>query len=142
VRGRNVGGTVVSGFAGIVRMEPNADSNEQDRLAIELITRSIAFRAPDALQVSSTANASFAFSFLKTGPAPQEPSQPCTLHGETWFLGDVRCDGREELKHRLVQHGVALPASPSSEHLVLQYFAKFREAGLPDLDGDLSFILW
>jgi len=132
----------VSGFAGIIRIEPNADSLEKDRLAIELMARAIAFRGPDALQQTSTATASFAFSLLKTGPAPQEPSQPCTLHGETWFLGDVRCDGREELKQKLVQHGVELPASPSSEHLVLQYFARCGEAGLPDLNGDLSFILW
>jgi asparagine synthase (glutamine-hydrolysing) len=132
----------VSGFAGIIRIEPNADSIEKDRLAIELMARAIAFRGPDALQLTSTATGSFAFSLLKTGPAPQEPSQPCTLHGETWFLGDVRCDGREELKQKLLQHGVELPASPSSEHLVLQYFGKFGEAGLPDLNGDLSFILW
>jgi asparagine synthase (glutamine-hydrolysing) len=132
----------VSGFAGIIRIEPSADSIEKDRRAIELMARAIAFRGPDALQQTSTATASFAFSLLKTGPAPQEPSQPCTLHGETWFLGDVRCDGREELKLKLVQHGVELPASPSSEHLVLQYFAKCGEAGLPDLNGDLSFILW
>jgi asparagine synthetase B (glutamine-hydrolysing) len=132
----------VSGFAGIVRLEPDPESVERDRETIAHMARAIAFRGPDALQQTLQPGASFAFSLLKTGPAPQEPSQPCTLHGETWFLGDVRCDGREELKQKLVQHGVELPASPSSEQLVLQYFAKFGEAGLPDLNGDLSFILW
>jgi asparagine synthase (glutamine-hydrolysing) len=132
----------VSGFAGIIRLEPDPESGEQDRETIGHMARAIALRGPDALQQTVRPGASFAFSLLKTGPAPQESSQPCSVDGETWFLGDARCDGREELRQKLLQHGVELPASPSSEQFVLQYFAKFGEAGLPDLNGDLSFILW
>jgi asparagine synthase (glutamine-hydrolysing) len=132
----------VSGFAGIVRIEPGAVSAETDRSAIELMARAIAFRGPDSLQQTHQNGASFAFSFLKTGPAPQEKTQPCTLNGETWLLGDVRCDGREEIVRKLAQHGVEVSSTASSERLLLQYFAKFGETGLPELGGDLSFVLW
>lgn len=87
----------MSGFAGIVRIEPGAESAEADGSAIELMANAIAFRGPDSLQQTRQQGASFAFSLLKTGPAPQECNQPCTLDGETWFLGDARCDGRDEL---------------------------------------------
>jgi asparagine synthase (glutamine-hydrolysing) len=132
----------VSGFAGIVRIAPSSASDEADRSAIDRMARAIAFRGPDSLQKTQQPGASFAFSLLTTGPAPQETSQPCTVDGETWFLGDARCDGRDELRRKLLQHGVELPASASSEQLVLHYFAKFSEAGLPELDGDFSFVLW
>jgi hypothetical protein len=76
----------VSGFAGIVRIGPVAECVEADRSAIEIMARAIAFRGPDSLQQTHLPGASFAFSLLKTGPAPQECNQPCTLDGETWFL--------------------------------------------------------
>src|ERR1700719_1551458 len=114
VCGSTVRRAFVSGFAGIIRLEADPKSLEQDREIIGQMARAIAFRGPDALQQTLQPGASFAFSLLKTGPAPQETSQPCTLNGEAWFLGDVRCDGREELKQELLHHGVELPASPSS----------------------------
>jgi asparagine synthase (glutamine-hydrolysing) len=132
----------VSGFAGIIRLQPEAECAELDGKIIAQMARAIAFRGPDGLQQSIQPGASFAFSLLKTGPAPQESSQPCTTDGETWFLGDARCDGREDVIRKLAQHGVELPALVSSEQLVLHALAKFGEAGLPDLDGDLSFVVW
>src|SRR5579859_6415526 len=117
-------------------------SDETDRAAIESMAGAIAFRGPDALQKNHQPGASFAFSFLKTGPAPQEASQPCTLDGQTWLLGDVRCDGREEIVRKLAQHGANVSPNASSEHLILQDFEKFAEAGLAELNGDLSFVLW
>jgi asparagine synthase (glutamine-hydrolysing) len=132
----------VSGFAGEVRIDSCGEATETERSAIERMASAIAFRGPDSLQKTLLPGASFAFSLLKTGPAPQESSQPCTLDGRTWLLGDVRCDGREELIRKLEEHGVALQKPASSEQLVLHYFAKFGEAGLAELEGDLSFVLW
>ncbi len=132
----------MSGFAGIVRLDLDAESTERDRESIAHMARAIAFRGPDALQQTLQPGASFAFSLLKTGPAPQEPSQPCTVNGETWFLGDARCDGREELQRKLAQHGMELPASASSEQLVLHAFAQFGELAFPEFEGDFSFTLW
>jgi asparagine synthase (glutamine-hydrolysing) len=130
----------VSGFAGIVRTAPSAESDELDRRAMERMAREIAFRGPSPLHQTSQPGASFAFSLLKTGPAPQAEFQPCTLDGQTWFLGEGRCDGREELTRKLSQHGLTIPATATDEQLVLHYFAKF--GNLPELDGDFSFALW
>jgi asparagine synthase (glutamine-hydrolysing) len=132
----------VSGFAGIIRLEPDTESAELDRKNIEDMAVAIAFRGPDALQQTLQPGASFAFSLLKTGPVPQGPLQPCSVDGETWFLGDARCDGREDLARKLVQHGSNLPNAASSEELILNAFSKFGEAALPELDGDFSFVLW
>jgi len=132
----------MSGFAGIIRMEPDVASAAADHAAIERMAVAIAFRGPDLLEQKHEPGASFVFSLLKTGPHSQESSQPCTIDGETWFLGDTRCDGRDEVLRRLAQHGVDVSAFASSEHLVLHYFAKFGAGGLPELDGDFSFALW
>jgi asparagine synthase (glutamine-hydrolysing) len=131
----------VSGFAGIVRDENSAQAIELDRSAIERMVQATEFRGPDASYWTQP-DASFAFSLLITGPGPQEHKQPCSIGGETWFLGDARCDGREELARKLSQHGAKIPADPTSEHLVLQTFAHFGETGLAELHGDLSFALW
>jgi asparagine synthase (glutamine-hydrolysing) len=132
----------VSGFAGVIRIAPDVQSPELDRSAIERMAHAIAFRGPDSLQQTQQPGAWFAFSLLTTGPGTQESSQPCTLNGETWFLGDVRCDGRDAVARKLEQQGTDLPTSASSEHLVLHQFAKFGAAGLPELHGDFSFVLW
>ena len=132
----------MSGFAGIIRLESGVESAAVDRRAIEQMAHAIAFRGPDTLQQTLQPGASFAFSLLTTGPAPQESSQPCTLDGETWFLGDARCDGREELKQQLEQLGLQITDGATSEQFVLHAFSKFGEAGLPELHGDFSFALW
>jgi asparagine synthase (glutamine-hydrolysing) len=132
----------MSGFAGIIRMEPDMLSAEADHAAIKRMAAAIAFRGPDSLQQKHEPGASFVFSLLRTGPHSQESSQPCTVDGEIWFLGDARCDGRDDVVRRLAQHGVDVSDSASSEHLVLHHFAEFGAGGLPELDGDFSFALW
>jgi len=123
-------------------MEPDMPSAEADHAAIERMAAAIAFRGPDSLQQKHEPGASFVFSLLRTGPHSQESSQPCTVDGETWFLGDARCDGRDDVVRRLAQQGVDVSASASSEHLVLHHFEEFGAGGLPELDGDFSFALW
>jgi asparagine synthase (glutamine-hydrolysing) len=133
----------MSGFAGIVRLDPTRESEQADLSAIARMAQAIAFRGPDSFQTASQLGASFAFSLLTTGPAPQESRQPCTIDGETWFLGDARCDGRDELIAKLEQHhGASVSRSATSEELVLRFFSKFGSAALPDLYGDFSFVLW
>jgi asparagine synthase (glutamine-hydrolysing) len=132
----------MSGFAGIIRLEPSLERAEADRATIARMAEAMAFRGPDAQQLWSQNGASFAFSLLTTGPAPQAATQPVTLDGATWLLGDVRCDGRDELLRKLEQRGVQVSRHATSEELVLHFYAKFGEPGLPDLDGDFSFVLW
>jgi asparagine synthase (glutamine-hydrolysing) len=132
----------VSGFAGIVRMEPTLDTAEADRAAIARMAEAIAFRGPDAQQQFSRDGASFAFSLLTTGPAPQAAEQPLTLDGETFFLGEARVDGRGELIAKLQQHSAEVLPSSGDEQLVLNFIALFGIESLPQLDGDFSFVLW
>jgi asparagine synthase (glutamine-hydrolysing) len=132
----------VSGFAGIIRLDPTLETVEADRAAIARMAEAIAFRGPDARQQWQRDGASFAFSLLTTGPAPQSASQPVTLDGETWLLGDVRVDGREELIRKLEQHGTRISGQATSEELVLHACAQFGADSLPELHGDFSFILW
>src|SRR5579862_1632854 len=132
----------MSGFAGIVRLEPSLEGDEADRATIARMAEAIAFRGPDAQQQWRQNGASFAFSLLTTGPAPQAASQPVTLDGNTWLIGDVRCDGRDDLIATLEQHGVLVSRSASSEELVLHFFSRFGADALPRLHGDFSFVIW
>jgi asparagine synthase (glutamine-hydrolysing) len=132
----------MSGFAGIIRLEPSLKSAEEDRATIARMAEAIACRGPDAQQLWSQNGASFAFSLLTTGPAPQAASQPVTLNGNTWLIGDLRCDGRDDLIAKLEQHGASVSRSAISEELVLRFFSQFGSEVLPELNGDLSFALW
>jgi Asparagine synthase (glutamine-hydrolyzing) len=132
----------VSGFAGIVRIEPTLETAEADRAAIARMAEAIAFRGPDAQQRFIQDGVSFAFSLLTVGPAPQSSEQPVTLDGETFFLGEARCDGRDDLIGKLQQHGAAVSRATTDEQLVLQFVAHFGVEALRELDGDFSFVLW
>ncbi len=132
----------MSGFAGIVRINPSGVSADADKAALRRMAEAIAFRAPDALQQIVQPRAALAFSLLTTGPAPQSASQPCTVDGEAWLLGDVRCDGRDQLAARLKAAGVRLPEIVTSEELILHTFAQFGESALTEINGDLSFVIW
>jgi asparagine synthase (glutamine-hydrolysing) len=132
----------MSGFAGIVRLEPTQESVEADRQAIARMAEAIAFRGPDAKHHFAQNGATFVFSLLTTGPAPQAPSQPVTLDGETFFLGEARLDGRQELIEKLTQHSDEISPSRCDEELVLRFVKRFGVDALPELDGDFSFVLW
>lgn len=137
----------MSGFAGIVRIAPSAESDELDRLAVARMARTIAFRGPDSLQQSNQPGASFAFSFLKTGPAPQSDSQPVALDGTVQLIGDVRLDRRNELVDRLAQHGRHPEPGVTDEEIILRTWRLSNEARgcrifFEELYGDFSFALW
>jgi asparagine synthase (glutamine-hydrolysing) len=132
----------MSGYAGIVRTSGAGDGAEGDTRRAEKMMAAIAFRGPDLQNQWSQQDAHFCFSLLKTGPAPQSHSQPCSLDGYIWLLGDVRLDGREELIRRFEQKGERFRETISDEELVLQTFRMFGESGIVQLDGDYSFVLW
>ena len=132
----------MSGFAGIIRLQPTLETAEADRVAIARMAEAIAFRGPDAQQETSHSGASFAFSLLTTGPAPEATAQPVTVDGETLLVGEVRIDGRDDLIQKLQQHGAPVLPSTTDEELVLRFLERFGPEALPELDGDFSFVLW
>jgi asparagine synthase (glutamine-hydrolysing) len=106
------------------------------------MAQTLAFRGPDGTHITTKPGAGFCFTFLRTGPAPQCPSQPCSLDGNVWLIGDVRLDGRDDLRRKLEQHGDKLDEHATDEELVLRSWRRWREDCLSDLIGDYSFALW
>jgi asparagine synthase (glutamine-hydrolysing) len=60
----------------------------------------------------------------------------------TWIAGDVRLDGREELRDALGAAGVATDRAMSDTALVLAAWSAWRETATERLRGDFSFALW
>jgi asparagine synthase (glutamine-hydrolysing) len=106
------------------------------------MAQTLAFRGPEGTHITTKPGGGFCFTFLRTGPAPQCPSQPCSLDGRTWLLGDVRLDGRDDMRRKLEQHGDEISPNVTDEELVLRAWHRWREDALPDLIGDYSFALW
>jgi asparagine synthase (glutamine-hydrolysing) len=128
----------VSGFAGIISL----DGAPPDARLLERMAQTLAFRGPDGTHITAKPGAGFCFTFLRTGPAPQCPSQPCSLDGKVWLLGDVRLDGRDDLRSKLEQYGDEIEKDVTDEELLLRAWRRWREDCLPDLIGDYSFTLW
>ncbi len=128
----------MSGFAGIAR----ADGGTPDAELIERMAERLAFRGPDAKRVWLKPGAGFCFTFLRTGPAPQAESQPISLDGKIWLLGDVRLDSRDELKQRLGQSGEKTISGVTDEELVLRAWRLWGEKSFEVFSGDYSFALW
>jgi asparagine synthase (glutamine-hydrolysing) len=59
-----------------------------------------------------------------------------------WLLGDVRLDGRDDLRRKLEQHGEAIAADVTDEELVLRAWRLWGEEGIAELIGDYAFALW
>jgi len=112
------------------------------RGALRKWRRQLRFAGPDATQTWHQPEVHFCFSFLKTGPAPQSETQPCSLDGQVWLLGDVRLDARDELIRRCAQLGERLENTATDEELVLRVFHVLVKAGVAELDGDYSIVLW
>jgi asparagine synthase (glutamine-hydrolysing) len=128
----------VSGFAGMVSL----DGAPPDTRLLERMAQTLAFRGPDGTHITTKPGAGFCFTFLRTGPAPQCPSQPCSLDGRVWLLGDVRLDGRDDLRRKLEQHGDEIGRDVTDEELVLRAWRRWSEESFPVLIGDYSFALW
>jgi asparagine synthase (glutamine-hydrolysing) len=128
----------MSGFAAIISL----NGAPPDFRLLERMAHSLAFRGPDGTHITTQLGAGFCFTFLRTGPAPQCPSQPCSLDGRVWLLGDVRLDGRNDLRRKLEQHGQAISPDVTDEELILHTWNLWSEGGIANLIGDYAFALW
>lgn len=128
----------MSGFAGMISL----NGAPPDRALLERMAARLAFRGPDGTHITTQPGAGFCFTFLRTGPAPQCPSQPCSLDGRVWLLGDVRLDGRDDVRRKLEQHGDTLATDATDEELVLRVWQRWGEDGIAELIGDYAFALW
>ena len=128
----------MSGFAGMV----SGDGSPPDVRVLERMAAALEFRGPDGKQIAVQGEAGFCFTLLRTGPMPQEDAQPCSIDGRVWLAGDVRLDGREELRRELEQRGETISAEASDEALVLCAWRQWGEASFEKLLGDFAFAIW
>src|SRR5271163_3500620 len=122
----------MSGFADIVK----ADGESPDAKLIERMAERLAFRGPDATQIWMHPGAGFCFTLLRTGPSSQSDSQPLSLDGRIWLLGDVRLDGREELLRKLEQIDEEISVDATNEELILRAWRHWAEKSFEVLIGD------
>ena len=117
----------MSGFTGMVCPDGvSPDPYRPERMAAGLM-----FLGPDATEIWSQPGAGFCFTLLRSGPAPQSSEQPCSMDGRVWLLGDVRLDGREDLRRELEQRQESVTLNATDEELILRAWRQWNEEGLP-----------
>jgi len=128
----------MSGFIGIF----NADQAPVDCELLERLTRSLAFRGPDARAVWCKGSVGFGHTLFRTTWEARYERQPFTLDQQVWIVADARVDAREDLVRELgCGHELALNQTPDAE-LILRAYLKWSETCLDHLIGDFSFAIW
>lgn len=129
----------MSGIVGIVHF----DGAPIDRYLLGRMTRSLAFRGPDALKIRIGGNAGFGHTLLRTTDESEHESQPYTLDGQTWIVADARVDARRVLVPELRTHGHQdLAADAADVELILRSYQTWGESCIEHLLGDFAFAIW
>jgi asparagine synthase (glutamine-hydrolysing) len=128
----------MSGFAGIL-IEPGA---VPDAAVMIRMARLIERHGGDGSHTQSGDGFSLAHSLLCTLLESVGETQPHSLDGKTWIVGDVRLDARTELIEALQIKGqTARPESPDV-YLVLLAWQVWGEKCVLNLLGDFAFAIW
>src|SRR4051812_19535812 len=91
----------MSGIVGII----NVDGAPVDRLLLQQMTESMAFRGPDAQETWADGHVGFGHTLLRTTVESAGENQPCSLDGKVWITADARIDDRATLIDKLAGHG-------------------------------------
>lgn len=108
------------------------------RDAVSAAAAWLAPRSPDGLAGWSSPVATLLQGHLRLYPGQSPSPEVATLGGAAWLVGDVRIDGREELRGKL---GVDARDASCAE-LVLRAYRAWGEACVDHLRGDVSFVVW
>jgi asparagine synthase (glutamine-hydrolysing) len=76
------------------------------------------------------------------GGGPVRATGIASPRAESWIIGDVRLDGRDELRDALGAAGIATARSAGDLDLVVAAWAAWRETASERIRGDFSFALW
>jgi asparagine synthase (glutamine-hydrolysing) len=128
----------MSGFFGMLRLdgEPVRES------LLKEIAEELRFRGPEGMSIWFDGTIGGCFARMRTGPAKQAETQP-VFAGEGFRLwGDIRLDGREELRQRLAEKDRRLRADASSEEHLLEAWQTWGPGALERIIGDFSLALW
>ncbi|MGH7886962.1 MAG: asparagine synthase-related protein, partial [Candidatus Binatia bacterium] len=126
----------MSGIVGIV----NLDETPVDRVLLQRITRSLAYRGPDSQQIWVDGNVGFGHALLRTTFESRHEQQPLTLDGDTWITADARVDDRAGLIRQLAAPRDFITA-PDAE-LILRAYQRWGPQCVNYLIGDFSFAIW
>ncbi len=131
----------MSGFVGIV----NLDGAPAEPILIERMTRSLAFRGPDAQEVWRDGPVGFGHALLQIPAGALLEKQPANLGSRLWIIADARIDARAELIDKLKgksQAALSLSLSTPDAQLILHAYDTWGEACVEHLLGDFSFAIW
>lgn len=128
----------MSGIVGTFRR----DGGPADQSMARALTRSLAFRGPDAQQVWCSGPVALGHAMLRATEESAFEQQPAALGGKMWITADARLDARGDLLAALAQAGQdARKAAPDCE-LILEAYAAWGDECVQRLRGDFAFGIW
>ena len=128
----------MSGFVAVVRL----DGSPVDRAVLEKLVEPLRLRGPDGERIWVDGCVGFAHTMFRTTFEAEHEVQPCSLDGSVWIAGDIRVDGREDLRDKLSSFGRDVPATATDPELVLHSYLSWGEDCVDHLLGDFSFAIW
>jgi asparagine synthase (glutamine-hydrolysing) len=131
----------MSGFVGIL----NLDGAPVDGALLERMTRSLAFRGPDAQEIWCQGPVGLGHALLQISTGVPQEKHPAQLDGRFWIAADARIDDRKNLIGKLKsksQAAESLSLSTPDAELILHAYDTWGEACVEHLLGDFSFAIW
>jgi asparagine synthase (glutamine-hydrolysing) len=128
----------MSGIAGIVY---NDGCPVNTQLLLQM-TRSLAFRGPDAQETWAQGSAGLGHALLRTTKENRSEHQPASLDQQTWIVADARLDAREDLVRALRSRGRKASVLTPDCELLLHAYAEWDEACVEHVLGDFAFAIW
>lgn len=106
------------------------------------LTRSMAYRGPDAREVRLLESVGMGHAMHVTTHEAKLEKQPGTLDGRVWICADARVDAREELRRKLEEEGRENLLVATDSELILHAYHVWGTACPQHLMGDFSFVIW
>ena len=131
----------MSGFIGILCL----DGGPVDRTLLERMTRSMAVRGPDAIEIWCEGSVGLGHAMLRTTRESAKERQPAQLDRRLWIVADARIDARAELISKLKAKSPsaqALSLSTPDAELILHAYDVWGGSCVDHLLGDFSFAVW
>ncbi|MBL8189201.1 MAG: asparagine synthetase B [Acidobacteria bacterium] len=132
----------MSGIVGVCHTDQRlADNRPVDRALLQRMTASLAFRGPDAQNISVIDNIGFGHALLQTTEESLGECQPFRW-GEFRITADARIDARTDLLRRLRAKGHDAATHATDAELILRAYAVWGERCVEQLLGDFAFAIW
>lgn len=128
----------MSGIVGIIGTE----GEPVDGNLLDLLTKSLRFRGPDAENLWISNSVGFGHTLLTTTFESSKERQPCTIDGGVWIVADARVDDRAELIQKLETRDRRVSFHATDPELILHAYAVWGRDCVSHLIGDFAFAIW